>query len=271
MAVQVSSAITLTTDFGQRDPWVAVMKGVLASLAPGATLLDLSHSIAPQGILEGAFFLASAIPHFPVGTVHLVVIDPGVGTDRRPIVAELAGQHVVCPDNGLLTLLEKTHKIERIHEITNPAYGLPKPSATFHGRDIFAPAAAHVALGKDLASFGPAMETLRKIPIPEASTDAENQLHGEVIHVDHFGNCITNISEKMLGSHRDYRVQVAAQTLGPIQRTYADVTPGTALALFGSTGHLEIAASMSNAARNLQLHTGSPVTLYRPAKTRRKK
>jgi S-adenosyl-L-methionine hydrolase (adenosine-forming) len=265
MATTAPPTITLTTDFGHRDPWVAAMKGVITTIAPKSPLIDLSHGIGPQGVLEGALFLASAAPYFPAETVHLVVIDPGVGTDRDPIVAQCGKQYFVCPDNGLLTVLERTHKVGAVHRIENPDYRLPQCSATFHGRDIFAPAAAHVALGNKLDTFGAAIKGLSRIPVPEATMDAEDQLHGEVIHVDHFGNCITNIYEDMLGAHRDYSAQVAAQTLSPIHRTYADVTPGTPLALFGSTGHLEIAVSMSSAAKNLDLRPGSPVTLYRPS------
>lgn len=264
MAGKQSPAITLTTDFGTRDPWVAAMKGVLHSIAPDAPLLDLSHGIAPQNVLEGALFLAASLPYFPAGTVHLVVIDPGVGTARHPIIADCDGQIVICPDNGLLTLLERSHPIARAHTITNPEYLLPEPSNTFHGRDVFAPAAGFAALGKPLKSFGPKLDAIQRIVVPEATIDADEQLHGEIIHVDHFGNCITNIRKDMLGEHTDYRVQIAAQTLSPIHKTYADVPPGTPLALFGSTGHLEIAASMSNAARHLQLRPGAPVTLYRP-------
>lgn len=271
MAVPTAPMITLTTDFGSKDPWVAAMKGVLCSIAPDAPLTDLSHDIAPQNVLEGALFLAAAIPYFPAGTIHLVVVDPGVGTNRKPIVVQCAGQYIVCPDNGILTVLEQSHPVEAVHHIKNKKYRLPACSATFHGRDIFAPAAAHLARGKKMSSFGPALKEYAHITVPEATLDAENQLHGEVIHVDHFGNCITNIREAMLDDHADYRVQVAAQTLSPIHRTYADVPPGTPLALFGSTGQLEIAASMSNAAENLDLHQGAPVTLFRPTVSRKGK
>lgn len=264
MADPTSPAITLTTDFGNRDPWVAAMKGVLHSIAPRSPLIDLSHGIGAQNVLEGALFLAASVPYFPAGTIHLVVIDPGVGTSRNAIVAECGSQYVVCPDNGLLSVLEETCSVSRVHAITNADYRLPKCSATFHGRDVFAPAAAHVALGRELETFGPPVDEIQRIGIPEATIDDENQLHGEVIHVDRFGNCITNINEDMLGGNTDYRVQIAAQTLSPIHRTYADVPPGTPLALFGSTGHLEIAASMSNAAQHLHLQPGAPVTLYRP-------
>lgn len=263
-AVPRDPKITLTTDFGTRDPWVAAMKGVIASIAPYSTIMDLSHGIAPQDILEGALFLAGAIPYFPPDTVHTVVIDPGVGTDRLPLIAECAGQRIVCPDNGLLTILQRRFPVTRAHAIENPAFMRENPSETFHGRDIFAPAAAHAALGRPLDEFGAAVPELQQIDVPAPDTDPEGQLHGEVIHVDRFGNCITNIPRDMLADKADCRVQVAATTLPGIHHTYGDVAPGTLLALFGSTGHLEIAASMDNAARTLQLHPGSPITLYRP-------
>lgn len=256
--------ITLTTDFGTRDPWVAAMKGVILSIAPDCTLLDLSHGIGPQDILEGALFLAATVPYFPEGAIHTAVVDPGVGTSRVPIVARCAGQVVVCPDNGLLTILQRTHPVAEAYAIENPDYILDLPSATFHGRDIFAPAAAHVALGAPLASFGKPAGDLCQIDLPEATMDAEGQLHGEVIHVDRFGNCITNISRDSVPDGAGYRVQVAAATVPGIHRTYADVPPGTLLALYGSSGHLEIAVAMDNAARALHLGPGAPVTLYRP-------
>lgn len=256
--------ITLSSDFGYRDPWTAAMKGAILRIAPDARILDLSHGIAPQNILEGALFLAAAVPGFPEGAIHVAVVDPGVGTARRPIIARCAGQFIVCPDNGLLTLLERSHPIEGAVVIENPAFTAATPSATFHGRDIFAPAAAHLSLGTPLADFGPEATEWVRIPIPEATLDADGQLHGEIIHVDRFGNCITNIYRDMVPGEVPYRVQVAAATLPGILRTYGDVPPGTLLALFGSSGHLEIAMAMDSAARSLQLDPGTPVTLYRP-------
>jgi len=256
--------ITLTSDFGYRDPWAACMKGVILSIAPESRLVDLSHGIAPQNILEGALFLAAALPTFSSGTIHVVVVDPGVGTARKPIIAQCGGQFVVCPDNGLLTLIERTHPVAAAVAIETPAFIAASPSATFHGRDIFAPAAAHLALGVALADFGPKVDERINIPIPEATLDKNGQLHGEVIHVDRFGNCITNICRDMVPGDSDYRVQVAAATLPAILRTYGDAPPGTLMALFGSSGHLEIAISMDSAARTLQLDPGTPVTLYHP-------
>jgi len=259
-----SPLVALTTDFGTRDPWVAAMKGVIYTLAPGTIITDLSHTISPQDILEGALFLAGAVPYFPPGTIHAVVIDPGVGTERLPVIARCAGQTLICPDNGLLTLLQRRYSIDAAHVIENSAFMLKDPSATFHGRDIFAPAAAHAALGRSLEEFGSPVLELQRIDIPQPNADAEGQLHGEIIHVDRFGNCVTNILREMVPVDMNYRVQVAAKTLPAIHRTYGDVAPGTLVALFGSTGHLEIAMAMDSAVDALQLHAGSPVTLFRP-------
>lgn len=265
MAAKASTPlIALTTDFGTRDPWVAAMKGVIYSIAPRCTIADLSHDIGAQDILEGALFLAGALPYFPPGAIHAVVVDPGVGTERLPVIVRCAEQTIICPDNGLLTLLQRRFPVEAAHAIENPDFMLQDPSATFHGRDIFAPAAAHAALGRPLEDFGPPVRELRRVEIPEPNADAEGQLHGEVIHVDRFGNCVTNILLDMVPVDMNYRVQVAAKTLPAIHRTYGDVAPGTLVALFGSTGHLEIAMAMDSAVDALQLHAGSPVTLYRP-------
>lgn len=256
--------ITLTSDFGYRDPWVASMKGAILSLAPACRLLDLSHGIGPQEILEGALYLAAVVPQFPQGTIHVAVVDPGVGTARRPIVARCSGQFIICPDNGLLTLLARTHPVVEARIIENPALMAATLSATFHGRDVFAPAAAHLALGTPMTDFGPDAGDLVQVGVPEASVDRDGQLHGEIIHVDHFGNCITNICREMVPGDAGYRVQVAAATLPEIKRTYGDVAPGTLLALFGSSGHLEIAMAMDSAADALDLEPGAPVTLFRP-------
>ncbi|MBX3179947.1 MAG: SAM-dependent chlorinase/fluorinase [Candidatus Hydrogenedentes bacterium] len=256
--------VTLTTDFGTRDPWVAAMKGVIHRINPAARIEDLTHGIGAQNVLEGALFLAGAVPYFPEGVIHVVVVDPGVGSDRKPLIAECAGQTLVLPDNGLLTLLDRRSTVTRAHVIENPAFTLRDPSATFHGRDIFAPAAAHASLGRPLEEFGPEAGDPRRIDIPEPHTDAEGQIHGVIIHLDRFGNCITNIGRDMAPEESDYRVQVAAKTLPRIHRTYGDVPPGALVALFGSSGYLEIAVSMESAARALQLRPGAPVTLYRP-------
>jgi hypothetical protein len=255
--------ITLTTDFGARDPYVAAMKGVILSICPEARIEDLSHDIAPQGIMEGALFLAAAAPYWPLGTCHVAVVDPGVGTERRPVAVAAGGQVFVCPDNGLLTLFLRAYPVQAAREIANPAFLRPKISPTFHGRDIFAPAAAHLAMGMPFDAIGPAVDDLQSLTIPEPTVDA-GLVHGLIVHVDRFGNAITNIPRAMLEPGALYRLHAAALSISEISHTYASVRPGDSVALFGSSGHVEIAVRNGSAQKDFHLKAGDPVTLYRP-------
>src|SRR5690606_13925034 len=184
--------VTLTTDFGARDPYVAAMKGALLDGCPGLQLVDLSHEIAAHDVLEGALFLEAAVPYFPAGTVHLVVVDPGVGSDRRALAASVLDQVVVCPDSGVLTLLARAHGLDEVRAIESPEFRRAEVSRTFHGRDIFAPAAARLACGAPLGDAGPRLERIVELPVPEPVADGST-VRGEVIHVDRFGNLITNL------------------------------------------------------------------------------
>ena len=189
--------VTLTTDFGTRDSYAAQLKGVLLARCARLRVIDLTHDIAAHDVLEGALFLAGAVPAFPPGTVHLAVVDPGVGGARRRVAVEAAGQRIVCPDNGLLTLLAREHPIEAAHELTNPDLRREPVSATFEGRDVFAPAAAHLACGGALADLGPPVTGLARLDVPEPEPTADGA-RGEVMHIDRFGNAITNIPASML-------------------------------------------------------------------------
>ena len=250
--------ITLTTDFGARDAYAAQLKGVLLARCPGAAVLDLTHDIAPHDAIEGALFLDGAVPAFPPGTVHLAVVDPGVGGARRAIACAIGGQFAVCPDNGLLTLLARRLPIEEAREIANPALRREPVSATFEGRDVFAPAAAHLACGGALGDLGPPAEGLATLALPEPSREADG-VRGEVLHVDRFGNAITNVEASMLPeAAAGVRVRAGGRGL-PLRRTYADAAPGEALALVGSGGRIEIAVREGSAADRLGLRRGSPV------------
>ena len=253
----MASLITLTTDFGTRDPYVAQMKGVLATLCREAPVLDLTHEIAAHDVLEGALFLVAAVPTFPPGTVHLAVVDPGVGSARRAIAAAVEGQYVVCPDNGLLTLLAREHLIEAVRELTNPALRREPVSATFHGRDIFAPAAAHLACGGAFEKLGAEVRDLATLEL-SAPQSRDDGIHGEVIHVDRFGNAITNIPASLFDVGAARRALVAGRAL-LLSETYAAVEVGAALALIGSAGYLEIAAREASAAHLLGLGRGDAV------------
>ncbi len=251
--------ITLTTDFGTRDSYVAQVKGVLLRLGPeGLRLVDLSHEIAPQGVREGALFLRAAVPRFAAGTIHLAVVDPGVGSGRRAIAAEAGGQRLIAPDNGLLGWLLDAGA--RVHRIDAQRMGSGALSSTFHARDLFAPAAAMLARGEPLAALGePLADPVRlPWPAPRAGTDA---VHGEVVHVDRFGNLITNLERAHLPPGRAARVRLGGHAFGALRDHYAEVAPGELLALFGSDGLLEVAARDASAARALGVGVGSPIVL----------
>lgn len=243
-----------------RDPYVAAMKGVIWSICPNASIVDLTHEIEPQDVLETAFFVAGAAPHFPGGTVHVVVVDPGVGSDRLPIAAAIAGQIIVCPDNGILTLLARRHRLDEVRVIANRAFMLESISNTFHARDIFAPAAAHVArAGRIPEEIGPPLNQAAFLPLPEPLMTAEGAVTGQVIHIDRFGNVITNIHCEFLGRRTVRRVAFQGTHVEGVCRTYSDVPDGQLLALFGSSGYLEIAVNKRNAAKETGLARGDRV------------
>ena len=251
--------VTLTTDFGWRDPYVAQLKGVLLDRCEDVRIHDLTHEIAPHDVLEGALFLASAVPTFPPGTVHLAVVDPGVGTARRAIAATFGGQHLLCPDNGLLTLLARRAPLEATRSIENPALRREPLSPTFHGRDLFAPAAAHLACAGTLDDLGPPLDQLVELPVPEPRIE-DRTAQGEVIHIDRFGNAITNLARSAIEERRWVRIATTRQRL-PLLRTYGDVAPGQALALVGSADLLELAVREGSAAATLGLSRGDRVVV----------
>lgn len=258
--------ITLTTDFGNGGAYVAALKGVLLDLAPGIQLIDVCHSISPQNILEGGFVLASIVDAFPRGTVHLAVVDPGVGTDRTLIAVSLADQWFVLPDNGLITGAARHRSPAGIWEITNPALRRPVVSATFHGRDIMAPAAAHLLNGGDPAQLGARRDKFIRLRNFEPNRDGDGFV-GEVIYRDAFGNLITNINVDHLGeSLRDgWDLEFAGERIAGISRTYGERPPGSLMALIGSSGWVEVAIVNGDAARQLTAGAGTTVWLRRTA------
>jgi S-adenosylmethionine hydrolase len=256
--------VTLTTDFGLGGPYVAAIKGVLLGLAPDAQIVDVCHTISPQNILEGAFVLAGIVDSFPAGSVHNVVFDPGVGTDRRLIAARVADQWFVLPDNGLITGVARVHTALEIWEITNPSLRRPIVSQTFHGRDILAPAAAHLLLGHDPAELGPS--TSRFITLRNFEPTRDNGgFVGEVIFRDAFGNLITNVSSAHLISHEgeSWVAEIAGERIEGLSRTYGDKPTGSLMALVGSTGWVEIAVVNGDAARQLTAGAGTTVWFRR--------
>jgi S-adenosylmethionine hydrolase len=256
--------IALLTDFGTRDHYAGTMKGVALGICPEATLVDISHDIPAHDVLAGALELSAAYRYFPAGTIFLVVVDPGVGSKRRGIAVEAGEFTFVAPDNGVLTAVLDEHPAKRSVELTERKYARPSISRTFEGRDRFAPAAAWLAKGLDLGALGRAAGTLHHLGIPRPAV-AGDRIAGEVLRVDRFGNLITNIDrrtfEKMAGGLLD--IQIGDHVISRVVATYADAAPGEVCALFGSTDHLEIAASGASAAAALGLGRGAVAQVRR--------
>lgn len=256
--------LTLTTDFGIGGPYVAAMKGVLLGLAPDTQIVDVCHTISPQNILEGAFVLAGIVDAFPHGTVHLAVVDPGVGIDRRLVAARLAEQWFVLPDNGLITGIALNHPFQGIWEITNPALRRHVVSNTFHGRDILSPAAAHLVRGGDPAELGAPLSRLITLRNFEPMADDTSYV-GEVIFRDTFGNLITNVNSTHLAGHPadDWVVEIAGERIEGLSRAYGERPAGSLIALPGSSGWVEVAVVNGDAARHLTAGAGTTVWLRR--------
>jgi S-adenosylmethionine hydrolase len=257
--------ITLTTDFGLRDPYVAEMKAVILNICFDAAIVDVSHQVEKFNIRMGAYVLASASPYFPEGTIHIAVVDPGVGTKRCPLCIETRHGYLIGPDNGVLALAARRQGIMHVYEITNSKFMMPSVSNTFHGRDIFSPAAAHLANGKSPSDFG---KEVRKITTPEFArvVREKNRLVGEVIHVDDFGNVITNIGEKELPQMRagktvKLKVKNTRFTVR-FCKAYGEVGAQEPLALIGSHNFLEVSINQGNASRVFKVKDGDSIVLY---------
>lgn len=245
--------ITLLSDFGDKDPYVGIMKGVIYSLNQAAQVIDLTHKVAPQAVREGAFLLQNAYPYFPPDTIHVAVVDPGVGTRRKGICIQVPGLgFFVGPDNGLFSYVLNQFPGRPVREITNPRFQRPEISATFHGRDVFAPAAAHLSLGEDWEEIGPLLDNSLLARLPNlwpgwVEETNGRSITGEVVHVDHFGTLVTNIPELAFEKANKEKLAAAeisiagSYRLRGIVRTYGEAAKGELVALFGSSGFLEIA------------------------------
>ncbi len=253
--------ITLCTDFGTRDGYVAAMKGIILGIWPDVTLVDITHEVSPQNVTEAAYILETTCPHFPAGTIHLVVVDPGVGSDRRAIALRTVRYVFVAPDNGVLASVVREDPATEIVSLEASAYRLPSVSNTFHGRDLFAPAAAHIARGVSLAALGPPVETIVGLESDSPRAIGRDRIVGCVAHVDRFGDLITDIPATMLDAARlsEYRVSVGQLTTLSIVGTYADAEVSEAVCLVGSHGRLEIAVRNGNAAQAAHADVGAPV------------
>ena len=260
--------VTLTTDFGLRDGYVAAMKGAMLDVAADLTLVDVTHEVPPQDVMAAGFVLQQAAAWFPAGTVHLVVVDPGVGTERRAIAARFhrgeRSYYFVGPDNGVLPLLLDEAEVEEVVVLDQPgAWGSDAPSMTFHGRDIFGPVAAALAAGRSLTEVGTPTTTITPLHWPLPRTDAQG-IDGMVIHVDRYGNCVTNIPRDALDTHaagRAFKCYAGATVFQRHADTYGQTPRGEPLTLFGSTGLLEIAVNGGDASTLLSLGRGDSVNL----------
>jgi len=254
--------ITLTTDFGRRDGYVGAMKGVIYSLMPRAVVVDITHEVPPFDVRHAAFVLGQAAPFFPPDTIHVAVVDPGVGGERRGMVAVHRRQFFVGPDNGIFTPFLTDPPVA--WELKNPDLFLPHAAATFHGRDLFAPAAAHLAGGLPAAEVGPPLLDPVRLPSWEV-TRAGDALRAAIIHIDAFGNCVTGLPAARLGElgSGPYRVEGAGPEALELRRTYTEVECGRPLALIGSSGLVEIAVREGNAAKLLHLQRDDIVCIMR--------
>jgi len=259
------AVVTFTTDFGDSDHYVAAMKGVVLSIAPQAILVDVSHKIDRHDISRAAFLLRETAPWYPRGSVHLVVVDPGVGTRRRIIAARYGGQYVVAPDNGVVTLLHRHLSVDAVHVVQNPRLAMPHTSATFHGRDLMAPAAGHLAAGGKIADVGPPTDHLEVLQVSEPAISAKHTIAGQVIHVDAFGNLVTNVPEEQVRTSFAVlpaaRVYLNGDVIGAVRHTYADVDANQPLALVGSSHLLEIAVNRGSAAERFGAGVGTKVEI----------
>jgi hypothetical protein len=262
----LSAIITLTTDFGTRDAYVAELKGVMLEIAAAAGrpvhLVDVTHDVAAHDVTEGALALDAAAPYFPAGSIHLAVVDPGVGTDRRGLVVQTDHAFLVGPDNGLFTPFLDGPSTWRAWELRAAEYRLASVSRTFHGRDVFAPAAAHLATGVMPERFGPRVLDPIRLSWPTVRAVA-GAVAGAVLHVDRFGNLVTSIRAETLEElGRTARIRLGGRLL-PLVGTYGDLDPGQAGALVGSSGRLEVAVREGSAAARFKARRGTPVVVSR--------
>ena len=257
------SIITLTTDFGSDSPYVAEMKGAIYSINPQVTLVDGTHAVAPQDVLQGSFLWQQISRPFPTGTIHVAVVDPGVGTDRRLLLVETSNHYWIAPDNGIFGQIVARHAVRQVVELNKPDYWASQVSSTFHGRDIMAPVAAHLSRGVPLEELGTTTDRPIVDDFPTAKA-GNNCLSGQVIHIDSFGNLITNIHRtdweaQQITDH--CQATCGNHLVSGLQRTYSEATPQSLIMLFGSSGLLELSMVNGNASKQLAIPVKAAVTL----------
>jgi len=263
------SIITLITDFGVDDEYVGVMKGVILSVNPAAIIVDITHHIEPQDLIQAAYIIKYSFKYFPEGTVHVVVVDPGVGSDRAIIALEVTGHIFLAPDNGVLTLLMDEGNIGSVVRVENSCYFLESVSQTFHGRDIFAPVAGHLSKGIKIETLGTPIDKidLERLPIKYPGISNSGELFGTVVSIDRFGNLITNIDVNSLdklcksGKERKLQIRIGQNKIVGLSKSYESALPQSPLALIGSRGYLEIAVNCASARRYFMANRGDIVTV----------
>lgn len=258
--------ITLTTDFGLNDHFVGTMKGVILNIVPEAEIVDISHAVQPYDVLDGALTIAQSYSYFPTATVHVVVVDPGVGTARRPIIASSEQHHFVAPDNGVLSLIYAREERMHVRHVTSQHYFQQPVSNTFHGRDIFAPVAAYLAKRVDSEKFGETVDDYVRFNAPRPKPVDARTMRGVVLKVDRFGNLITNFTPQdvpMLFQQNPpgFRIVVGKREIGEIKSTYSEGEPGEIFAILGSMGYVEISTNRGSAAQAIGVGKGTDVSI----------
>jgi hypothetical protein len=257
--------LTLLTDFGLKDPYVASMKGVILGINPRCTLVDITHQVSPHDIREGAFILAQTYSTFPMGTIHLAVVDPGVGSPRKPVLLVTKKYFFVGPDNGLFTLPLRRERVKQAVLLTNQKFFLSQVGSTFHGRDIFAPVAAYLSLGVKPEAFGPPIKSWRKISFPDPAVK-QGKLIGEIVHVDAFGNLISNIDRRNLlrfSKGQPFTTKIGKRMMTGLEKGYWEGKKDEPMALIGSAGFLEISIREGSAQQALKMTRGDRVVVQR--------
>ena len=254
--------LTLTTDFGLADHYVGAMKGVILGICPQAQVVDISHDVRPFSIPDGAYLIAQAFRYFPKDTVHVVVVDPGVGTSRRPILLEAAGQYFIAPDNGVLSLIYSAEK-HKIRLIANERYFRHPVSRTFHGRDIFSPVAAHVAAGVPTSRIGKRIHDYLKPSFGKPTRTGKRTWSGQILRIDRFGNIVTNFHTNDFPNfeQRDFSLAIGPVEINVLAQNYTECGPGELFVIFGSSGYLEVSLNQGSAAEKIRCATGATAEL----------
>ncbi|HLV87434.1 MAG TPA: SAM-dependent chlorinase/fluorinase [Candidatus Sulfotelmatobacter sp.] len=258
--------ITLTTDFGTNDHFVGAMKGVILEIVPEAAVVDITHAVQAFDVLDGAIAISQTYSYFPTGTVHLIVVDPGVGTTRRPIIASSDGYHFVAPDNGVLSMVYAREERIHVRHVTSDHYFHQPVSNTFHGRDVFAPVAAYLAKQVDSHKFGDEIEDFVRFAAPRPKAAGENRIRAVVLKVDRFGNLITNITPQDIpalfkAKPGAFKIAVGSKEITAIRSNYAEGAPGEVFGILGSMGYLEISANRAPAAQLTGAGKGTEVSV----------